>query len=85
MARSWERLRAQLLVVQRTIKVYIPTRKNYDKLHFLRDSITPVKTRPTLRISASFVDPRIVQDGELLVSQTTFETLKSTKQWKSRC
>ena len=70
--------------------VYIPTRKNYDKLHFLRDSITPDKTRPTLGISASFVDPRIVQvgaeeDGESLVSQTIFETLKSTRQWKSRC
>ena len=72
-----------------TIKVYIPTRKYYDKLHFLGDSITPVKTRRTLGISASFGDPRIVQVGveedESLVSQTTFETLKSTKQWKSRC
>lgn len=67
-----------------TIEVYIPTWKYYDQLHFLRDSITPVKTRPTPRISGSLVDPRVVQvdveeDEESLVSQTTFETPKSAK------
>ena len=67
-----------------TIEVYIPTWKYYDQLHFLRDSITPVKTRPTPGISGSLVDPRLVQvdvegDEESLVSQTTFETPKSAK------
>lgn len=67
-----------------TIEVYIPTWKYYDQLHFLRDSITPVKTRPTPGISGSLADPRLVQvaveeDEESLVSQTTFETPKSAK------
>ena len=64
--------------------MYIPTWKYYDQLHFLRDSNTPVKTRPTPGISGSLVDPRLVQvdveeDEESLVSQTTFETPKSAK------
>ena len=64
--------------------MYIPTWKYYDQLHFLRDSITPVKTRPTPGIYGSLVDPRLVQvdveeDEESLVFQTTFETPKSAK------
>ena len=67
-----------------TIEVYIPTWKYYDQLRFLRDSFTPVKTRSSPGISASLVNPRLVQvdveeHEESLVSQTTFEAQKSAK------
>lgn len=64
--------------------MYVPTWKYYDQLHFLRDSITPVKTRPTPGVSGSLVDPKLIQidseeDDESPVSQPIFETKKSSK------
>lgn len=65
--------------------VYIPNWRCYQQLHFLRDSITPVKTRPTPGIPGSstldldLTHSEFENDDEENAGFATLETVKPVK------
>ena len=74
-----------------TNDIYMPTWRCFELLHFLRDSITPFKTRPTPGIAVIQGEPELIKDTEIstdsegeenkgfLYNPTAFETMKSAK------
>lgn len=74
-----------------TNEVYSPTWRHYEQLHFLRDSITPVKTRPTTGVSIISLEPEVIpsvsdedDENDELVLNPTPKSAKSVVKIKKK-